>query len=489
MSEPVVESAVRVPDEAAFDGNSNRRGRGVFAGILLLLLFLCTATTITQSFVVHGGDQVITQVTENLECLQCHRELIPQFSMAAVHNPFMAEQCTTCHTPHGKIETRTVIEGITQTWNRTRTLVEWLPLKLVLDVFDGGGDGSGSGGGTKTTKTTEIRGEESELVLPGDQLCWMCHGDMGPMLSWEFPHSPFESGYCTTCHNPHASDYKSILAMDPRDLCVTCHPIGTELNRMQVHAPVEGRFCTNCHDPHSSRYSGILADNQRDLCFTCHPTVARLSNLGVQHHPFLYDNCTGCHEPHGSDYTPLLRAAQPSLCYECHGGIQDDFLKASHHPVGTISLVCSGCHDPHAANYQGLLPAEDNDLCYECHAAPIQASYDRSAHFQTPCWGCHTPHGSEYGPLLKDVQPELCFPCHTRTGYDDAAGGNYRNKHPVRPVYYDVNSREALTCTSSCHDPHGTPNRFMLRHYPYPRDGNCLICHGVVPGSVVGVDY
>jgi hypothetical protein len=29
----------------------------------------------------------------------------------------------------------------------------------------------------------------------------------------------------------------------------------------------------------------------------------------------------------------------------------------------------------------------------------------------------------------------------------------------------------------------------MLRYYQYPRDGNCLICHGVVPGKIVGVDF
>ncbi|MDZ4179904.1 MAG: cytochrome c3 family protein, partial [Coriobacteriia bacterium] len=300
MSGPDVEARAVTPGGDEESGASNRRGRGVFAAVLLLLLLLCGVTTITQTYITAGDDQVIRSVTQNLECLQCHVELIPEFSKDTVHNPFELERCTTCHTPHGEIETTTIIAGIKQAWNRTRTLVEWLPLKIVLDVFDTG-EGSAEGGGDVKSETTkEIKDQESELVLPGNELCWMCHGDMGPKLSDPYTHAPFMNGNCIDCHDPHASDFPGMLAMDVRDLCVTCHPIGPELNRKQVHAPVAGLYCTNCHDPHSSRHKGILVDSQRNLCFTCHPSVARLAGMGVQHGPFLNDACTDCHEPHGS---------------------------------------------------------------------------------------------------------------------------------------------------------------------------------------------
>lgn len=487
MSETGEQPAVSGGDESS--GRSNRRGRGVFAAVLLLLLLLCAVTTITQTYLTAGNESVVRSVTQNLKCLQCHVELIPDFKRSWVHNPFETERCTTCHTPHGRIETTTVFGGITQVWNRTRTLVEWLPLKIILDVFGGGGGGAtDTVGEIKSQTEKKDAGERSELVMPLDQLCWMCHGDMGPKRNETYAHAPFKNGNCTDCHDPHASDFDILLTMDVRDLCITCHRLGPELQRAQVHAPVEGMFCTNCHDPHASTFRGMLVDNQRDLCFTCHPTVARLSRMTVQHGPFLNDDCTGCHEPHGSDFMPLLRKRQPELCYTCHPAIENDFQKVSHHPVGTISLQCSGCHDPHATNYTGLLRAENNDVCYACHATAIKASYQRSAHFQTPCWRCHTPHGSDYGPLLKDSQPEVCFPCHGRPNYDDGMGGYPRN-HPVRPVWYDSHSTKSLTCTTSCHDPHGSVNAFMLRHYTYPWDGNCLICHGAVPGDIVGVDY
>ncbi len=490
MSDPDVEVGAVTSEGDEPTGASNRRGRGVFAAVLLLLLVLCGVTTITQTYVTAGNDKVIRSVTQNLECLQCHVELIPEFSRDVVHNPFALERCTTCHTPHGEIETTTVLAGITQVWNRTRTLVEWLPLKIVLDVFDTGDNVAESDGGAVKSRTEkQIKGQKSELVMPLEDLCWMCHGDMGSQRNAEYAHAPFVSGNCIDCHDPHASDLNGMLSVSVEDLCITCHPIGKEINRAQSHAPVAGLHCTNCHDPHGSAYKGILVDNQRDLCFTCHPSVARLSGMSVQHGPYLNDACTDCHEPHGSDYTPLLRKGQPALCYGCHPGIQNNFLKASHHPVGTISLDCTGCHDAHASNYSGLVRNSGNGMCYDCHRVPIQASYDRSAHFRTPCWGCHTPHGSDYSPLLKAPQPTVCFDCHPRSEYDDATGG-YSN-HPVRPVYYDVHERTSLTCTTTCHDPHGSPMgyRTLMRHYESGQDGNCLICHAVVPGKVVGVDF
>ncbi|MBN2839967.1 MAG: cytochrome c3 family protein [Coriobacteriia bacterium] len=488
MTEQDLDTPVRSAGETTGE-TSSRRGRGVFAAVVLLLLLLCSVTTIMQTFSMSGDDEVVRGVIENLECLQCHTELIPEFELEVVHNPFMAEQCTTCHTPHGRIETETVFEGAVQEWNRMRTLVEWIPVKLVLELFDTGDGTSTAGGDVKSVTETQVKGETSELVLPGNELCMMCHGDMGPMINAAYPHAPFANGNCVDCHDPHASDMSSMLTMTVEDLCITCHRLGPQLARMQLHAPVEGFHCTNCHNPHGSAYRGILVDAQRDLCFTCHPSVARLSGMAVQHGPYANDACTDCHEPHGSDFAPLLRAAQPDLCYGCHPAVETDFLRASHHPVGTISLDCTGCHDAHATNYQGLLYDEDNGICYDCHARPIQATYDTSAHSATPCWGCHTPHGSDYGPLLKAAQPTVCFSCHARGSYDDAAGG-YQN-HPVRPAYYDVNAKKALTCTTTCHAPHGTVQGFqhLLRNYEAGLDGNCLICHAVVPGQVVGVDF
>lgn len=490
-----------VPDDLQFiedmgeEREPERRSNRKLALALLLMLLLCAITSIVDVWVNRGPDQA-RFITRNLECLQCHTELIPDMSAVAVHNPFLLKECTVCHTPHGKEVERTTFAGASRTFRRVRTIIEWLPLKWVLSSYDAvtGVGESDAGGEVISTSKEQLKDTESQLVAPVDELCWICHGDLGSKRMESYPHAPFFGGYCTNCHDPHSSDFRVLLVQDERDLCVTCHPVAEEMGRDQLHPPYEGRFCTNCHDPHASDWRGILVTNQRDLCFTCHPSVAPLSLKGVQHQPFRYDNCTGCHEPHGSDYEPLLIRETPPLCYSCHPAIEKDFLRPSHHPVDGVDLDCAGCHNPHAADYSALLVARDNQLCFTCHDVfPSAAVYNASAHGDDGvlCVGCHTPHGSNYKPILRDSNPRLCFDCHAPLDFDENprnTDGPGRN-HPVRPVHYDVNKDVPLTCSSSCHDPHGSAYNYMLQDFNFPQDGTCLRCHGSVPGNRVGVDY
>ncbi|MBA4371143.1 MAG: hypothetical protein C0418_06165, partial [Coriobacteriaceae bacterium] len=338
MADPDVgDERLEGTDQPQGDEPRSRRSRVVLLVALLLLLLLCVCSTTLDVWVNREPDQV-RFIARNLECLQCHTELIPEFSYPAVHDPFLKKECTVCHTRHGKRIEYTMTAGGYRTWQRFRTVVEWLPLRIVFWTYDGvaGLTGQRKGGEVVGSEKVDSKGEVSELVLPETELCWMCHGDLGPQITMGYPHSPFQKGFCTTCHDPHASKHRVLLTQDERDLCVTCHPMGPQLSRAQVHPPAGSLFCTNCHHPHASDYRGILVAKQRDLCFTCHPTVAPLSLKAVQHNPFLYDNCTGCHEPHGSDFTPLLRKETPALCFDCHPAIARDFEKPSHHPVGEV---------------------------------------------------------------------------------------------------------------------------------------------------------
>ena len=484
MPEPDVYSDdVDLEDESATeDENDDRRGRrwyGLLVLLLLLLLLLCCATTAVDIFVTRGPQQA-QFISRNLGCLQCHTEKIPDFSKPTVHSPFLHRDCTVCHTPHGSQMVATVRSGASSRVTRFVTLMQWLPLKWWFDAWTALSGGSStsvqsSAGGTIISRTTlGVTGQRSNLTMPEDKLCWMCHGNLSGLLGDTYQHKPFAQGHCTECHDPHASDYKALLKQAPNKLCFTCHPIGKELNRMQAHPPAKQGWCTDCHNPHASNYKGILVARQRELCFSCHPTVAALSTMPTQHQPFANDNCTGCHEPHGSDSSPLLVKPQPGLCYTCHPNVKNEFAQASHHPIG-LNLTCGSCHNPHAALYPKLLSAQSNQFCYECHGDK-QPHYDQSAHYVNDCVTCHTPHGSAYKPMLVKRQPELCLQCHP------IADGS--NKHPVRPQYFDVHAGKGLTCTSSCHNPHGTEYDYMLRTNYSDQDGLCLQCH-----KTVGVYY
>lgn len=482
MGDPEVVSDDLEPDISTSDeGEEERRSRRRYwplVVIVLLLLLLCCVVTSVEVFVT-GGPQQARFVARNLECLQCHRELIPDFSKPVVHNPFMNKECTLCHTPHGSQVTVTVNTGGTKTWQQYRTYIQWLPLKWWFSLWQGGtGVVKTSDGELVASTTKQVKGGTSELRAPGDKLCYICHGDIGKLLGDDYQHQPFEAGRCMNCHEPHASTHEGLLTQRADRLCFTCHPIGEELSRDQIHPPAGKGWCIDCHNPHASNNKGILVLPQRELCFSCHPSVSMLSGLPVQHQPFLYDNCTGCHEPHGSNYRPLLDAPQPKLCYKCHPGIQDQFLQPSHHPI-EVKLVCSDCHQPHAANNPGLLVARDNAMCFQCHSDK-EALYDASKHKNKLCIDCHTPHGSANEPLLLKRNPEVCFKCHAPFGETTPGGQN----HPVTPNFLDVHANKGLTCSSSCHNPHGTKYNYMLRSFYYAQDGLCLQCH-----LYVGITY
>lgn len=509
----------------------NRRRGSVLILLLLLLLFLCccAAGSIGSDGLFTAGSQKARFIVRNVECLQCHTELIPEMGKTTVHDPFLNEECTVCHTPHGgevRVTSRTdtsasVVAGTSwwdgllstifgeDSWlarhmgtgegslywrvfgphpgslcNRIISWFKWAPLRLVATVT---GRDTGVTTGTSVSSSGNIADRKSELVMPEDELCMMCHGSIGKKMASAFPHDPVVKGQCTSCHDPHASDHGALLVTDVKKLCVTCHGATLPFDAMQLHTPFKNVNCLDCHDAHGSDFEGMIVSTQRELCFTCHPSVAKLHDKPYQHEPFATSKCTSCHEPHGSDNSPLLRKQEPELCYSCHPAIRTEFNQPSHHPISFNTMGCATCHDPHASDFPGLLDQTGNALCTRCHKA-LGARYHESAHFNTPCVKCHATHGSAFKPMLIKPNPELCLGCHVNYDEQDAAG-NRLNRHPVRPKWYDVNAGTQLNCSTSCHDPHGTPHNYLLKNIDSPYDGNCIICHMVVPGWKVSVDY
>lgn len=465
--------------------------------VLLLLLLLCICSTWTGS-VIRTTPERVRWIADNRTCLQCHTELLPQFNMAAVHNPFERKSCTTCHTDHGALFMKEASPSRLWILERCGVVVTWEPLKRAIDRCGQCGWTSDLGRREGAPRPSEEGTEtgarkKSELTAPMPTLCFRCHPSVARLVGKKYEHNPFAKGLCTRpCHRPHASDNAWLLVSPTRQLCPSCHRLAEDLALPDRHPPFEARQCTSCHQPHASDFEGIIRLAQKQLCFSCHPQIAQLTNLPVQHSPFMNGKCTGCHKPHSSTARPLLISHEPSLCYSCHPGIRNDFLKPSHHPVGTPLLNCTDCHGPHATLYRRLLVAKNNLLCYTCHGDK-QYCYDRSAHNKAQliaapglCVNCHTPHGSIWAPLLIKEEMATCLQCHpTKISRVDlldrrrpkpGSGGYDHDNHPVGDGWRDPLKKRRLTCTSSCHDPHGTCQLAMLRQLP---DKLCLACHDV----------
>jgi predicted CXXCH cytochrome family protein len=117
-------------------------------------------------------------------------------------------------------------------------------------------------------------------------ICARCHADI---MSRPFKHGPAAAGYCTLCHDPHASDHPAWTRDQDWQLCTTCHAE----KRTDVHmisgfvrggshptekAPDPSRpgkrlSCVSCHSPHSSLTKDLLGFEVRskyEMCGYCH---------------------------------------------------------------------------------------------------------------------------------------------------------------------------------------------------------------------------
>jgi predicted CXXCH cytochrome family protein len=367
----------------------------------------------------------------------------------------------------------------------------------------------------KTTTETVVSQKYRSLMRAGlkksqKELCTGCHKNLRADMELSFPHEPFYEGKCSSCHDPHASNYPARTKAPENELCLFCHNMESDFTKAVQHSPFGIKSCLSCHNPHASDFEGIVLDTQEVLCLSCHPTVAGDISRAVRHKPFDEGICTDCHFPHSSNVSALLHEQVPYLCYSCHPDIRLDFLKVSRHPVD-VTWTCLECHAPHAADYSALVNAKNNDLCFGCHSQQItlysnRSTYNASAHVSAVrvgkglCINCHTPHGSDYPPLEVMPEDELCHLCHERLIYDR---GSTERTHPVWEPYLDErigykeqlkygsnggevytytevanpnSSKKTLRCSSTCHDPHGTGNYAMLR---WVKDGLCLTCHQV----------
>jgi predicted CXXCH cytochrome family protein len=142
------------------------------------------------------------------------------------------------------------------------------------------------------------------------------------------------------------------------------------------HRPVADGDCLTCHNPHASRWKGLLAASPVVLCGRCHAdTIRRQERSAVKHTPMQQGECTTCHDPHASDQ-PLLftQASVLEGCGACH-----DFKGHQAHPIGgelvdprnrNLGIDCLSCHRAHGTDFKRLFPYPTNqELCTKCHQA------------------------------------------------------------------------------------------------------------------------
>jgi predicted CXXCH cytochrome family protein len=156
--------------------------------------------------------------------------------------------------------------------------------------------------------------------------------------------------------------------------------------------------------------------------------------------------------------------AQTESCVtaKCHASMGKD--KTVHNPVK--EGMCTTCHlatkaegkTKHPGNLTISLIQQGAELCSMCHEPKNKKRLVHAPIMAGDCTSCHNPHQSPHKGMLKESVPKLCFQCHPPTIVKQQV------MHP--PV--------AAGDCSGCHDNHESdfPGRLV-------QGGNalCFTCH------------
>ena len=114
---------------------------------------------------------------------------------------------------------------------------------------------------------------KAQLKTQADpETCYSCHQTMRAKAQ-RTSHHPVREGKvsCSSCHNPHeGSRPKMLQAESTNELCYKCHAEKRGPFLFE-HAPVR-EDCTSCHEPHGTNHKRLLAQKLPNLCWNCHLT-------------------------------------------------------------------------------------------------------------------------------------------------------------------------------------------------------------------------
>ena len=323
----------------------------------------------------------------------------------------------------------------------------------------------------------------------GFKKCIECHPKIQQERAQKERHEPFKKYQCSSCHNPHTSNYEYLAKDEISTLCKSCHK-GKKgsFDKKYSHLPFEEGECLKCHSPHSSKNPKLLVARGERLCFGCHAEKEMFSKKN-EHDPARKGNCLTCHSHHTSDYEELVEKSPERICVTCHR-----VTKKSHFNYPVQGTDCMSCHNPHGSNRSKLIkknshkpfagkkctkchnPAGSADplgmksegisVCTTCHPSVKEDFRKVNTHVGEGvfCTNCHSPHASDEAHLKRAKEKKICTACHQDTKKRLKDKKNHRYKHP---------SVIDGKCTE-CHRPHGSDFELFFKT---DEISACVDCH------------
>jgi predicted CXXCH cytochrome family protein len=253
----------------------------------------------------------------------------------------------------------------------------------------------------------------------GDEACVTCHK---PIVARKVLHGPVAAGSCLSCHEVKESGGTvritlagGVTADNETALCLTCHDdMAARLKQKAVHAPVAGGACSSCHDPHGSDFRFMLPAEGTASCLTCHSDIQEAMGAAFTHEP-AKQACTVCHDPHAGPFAGQTRVELNLLCLSCHS----DTPIAAPDP-GELPPPETAAWPKLAAGMakagRRLPPLRNAKYGHPTVKHPVAGPTDLiEATRPLTCASCHNPHGGASRQLFRygaSSGMELCLKCH-----------------------------------------------------------------------------
>lgn len=188
--------------------------------------------------------------------------------------------------------------------------------------------------------------------------------------------------------------------------------------------------CGYCHDLTFSNLSATPSSPDKSPCYICH---RKLASEPYVHGPVSVGACTMCHDQKTKETRVGVLSPAEKVCMPCHSDSIDQWKKNDYQHGPTAMGACTACHDPHGSSHEYFLKMETTDLCSSCHE-------------------------------------DTASKPHLITFFGGGAGHPvYRKDNPFSPG-------TEFNC-ASCHNPHGSSNRYVLRYPEHPWKKFCIHCH------------
>jgi DmsE family decaheme c-type cytochrome len=232
--------------------------------------------------------------------------------------------------------------------------------------------------------------------------------------------------------------------------CTRCHDDEDIHPPMGSHATAD---CATCHKggaDHLVSRKNAAGKPDAAACLTCHKDDAKRMNWTFADHHKAGLECSSCHGMHAAkdikrlDLSLWKADKNTALCATCHQDVLARFNMRSHHPVKEGAMSCTSCHDQHGGKQTSL--TSKTAECTQCHQAVRGPHMFEHAPVAEDCATCHNPHGSQNRKMLKLAEPMLCLQCHSVAGNRHGQGSTAANSPGLRI------SPTALRNCSSCHN-------------------------------------